>query len=367
MRFLRRSIIGLMLTAATLGLLAFAIGSVWQAAQASLNAEARSFPARERVFAVNALTVEPGEVTPVLTVFGEVVSRRELELRSSVSGSVIDVSGDVLEGGSVAAGAVLFRIDPTDAEANLALVRADVREAEADQRDATSALELARDELAAAREQEALRDRALARQRDLVARGVGTEAALETAELAASSARQQVLSRRQAIQTAEARVDQAANRLERIAITLKEAERALGDTVIRAAFDGVLTDIGVTEGRQVGPNDQLARLVDPKALEVAFRVSTSEYQRLLDDTGALRSTPVTATLDVFGVDLAVQGRVTRESPAVGEGQTGRLLFATLDNPAGLRAGDFLKVSLQEPPLRWVARLPASAVAADNTQ
>jgi hypothetical protein len=46
---------------------------------------------------------------------------------------------------------------------------------------------------------------------------------------------------------------------------------------------------------------------------------------------------------------------------VGEGQTGRLLFATLDAPRGFKPGDFVTVSIEEPPLRFVARLPATAL------
>ena len=51
--------------------------------------------------------------------------------------------------------------------------------------------------------------------------------------------------------------------------------------------------------------------------------------------------PVTVTLDVGG-DLRADGRITRESAAVGEGQTGRLIFARLD-AAGAPPGDFVTV------------------------
>ena len=51
---------------------------------------------------------------------------------------------------------------------------------------------------------------------------------------------------------------------------------------------------------------------------------------------------------------------------MGEGQTGRLLFARLDAARGFRPGDFVTVEIREPALDDVAVLPASAVdAADS--
>lgn len=366
MKFLRRSIVGLFLLSMTFALLALAGQSIVAAVQERMNEEPRSFPARERVLAVNVLPYEPTTVTPVLQVFGDLRSQRTLDIRASVGGNVIEVSEEFVEGGRVEAGQLLVRIDPTDAEAALARSRADLQDAEAELRDAERAIVLARDELTAAEDQVTLRERALERQLDLSDRGVSTAAALEDAELAVSSARATVLTRRQAVATAEARIDQATTRLLRTRIDIAETERALADTEITAAFSGVLSEVSVGEGGRVAANELLARLIDPDLLEVAFRVSTSQYTRLLDEDGDLRPSPVTATLDVSGVDLTAAGRLSRVSAAVPEGQTGRLIFARLDEAAGFRPGDFVTVGVEEPPLDNVAQLPATAVAADGT-
>ena len=178
----------------------------------------------------------------------------------------------------------------------------------------------------------------------------------------ASAARQAVLASRQALAQAEARVDQAATTLARARIARDEAQRRLDDTVIRASFDGTLAEVSVIEGRLVSANEQLARLIDPSSLEVAFRVSTQSYARLLDADGQLRAAPVTAVLDVFGTDLTATGTLNRAGAAVGEGQTGRLLFARLDAAPGFRPGDFVSVEIEETPLENVARLPATALS-----
>ncbi|MFW2587905.1 efflux RND transporter periplasmic adaptor subunit [Sagittula sp. SSi028] len=365
MRFFRKSLTGLFLFGLTLGLLAWAGIMVRDAVQARMNEEPNRRPARERVFTVNTITVTPETITPVLSVFGEVQSARTLELRAAAGGPLRELDPAFVEGGRVTQGQLLGRIDPADAQAALDRVESDLLDAQAEGREAARAIDIARDELAAAEDQVMLREQALQRARDLLGRRVGTEASVETAELALSSARAAVLSERQALATAEARIDQARTAQRRAEIAREEAERRLADTEIRAAFDGVLTDVTVVSGRLVSANEQLAQLVDPSALEVAFRVSTGQYARLLDGAGDLRRAPVEVVMQSYDAQLTTTGQISRESASVGEGQTGRLLFATLDAPRGFKPGDFVTVRIQEPALDNVARLPATALGADG--
>ncbi len=366
MRFLRRSLIGVFLLSMTIALLAWAGEMVRSAVEAKLNAEPRTYPQRERVQAVNVVTVDTATIPPELTVFGDIRSRRTLDLRPTVGGTVVMADPAFVEGGQVSAGQVLFRIDPVEAQAALDRARADLADAEAGLQDSQRALALGQDELAAAVEQAGLRAQALTRAQDLQTRGVGSASAVETAELAASSADAAVLSRRQSQAQAQTKLDQATTALSRARIALAEAERTLADTTVTAAFDGTLSGATVVEGGRVTANEQIGQLIDAKALEVAFRVSTSQYARLLDGQGNLIDAPIAVSLDVADVALQATGRITRESAAVGEGQTGRLLFASLDAAPGFRPGDFVTVIVAEPALDNVALLPASAVAADQT-
>lgn len=365
MRFLRQSLAGLFLLSVTVALLAWAGQTIFGAVQERMAQEPRVPQARERVFAVNVVMAEPGQVTPVLRSFGEVESRRTLDVRAAASGRIVALAPEFQEGGAVEAGSLLARIDPADAQTAVDRARSDLSDAEAEARDADRAFDLARNELAAAEEQVSLRERAFARQSDLSQRGVGSAAAVETAELNLSTARQQVLARRQSLAQAETRIDQAGTRIARARLALDEAQRRLVDTEVRAAFSGVLTDVAVVEGGLVGTNERLAGLVDPTRLEVALRLSTAQYARLLDDNGALRPLPVTVTLDVFGLGLESSGSISRASAAVGEGQTGRVIFVQLDDVRGLKPGDFVTVEIEEPPLERVIRLPASALGGDG--
>ena len=366
MRFLRQSLMGLVLAALSLGLLAYAAQIVGGAVQDRMSREQTAPVARERVFAVGVVRAVPGTETPVLESFGEVRSRRTLELRAAASGRVIELSDVFEDGGAVQAGQVLLRIDPANAAADRARAAADLLDAAAEVRDAERGLTLARDEERAAQDQADLRERAFARQRDLAARGVGTAAAVEDAELAAASARQSVLSRRLAVAQAEARVDQAQTQLVRSQIALNDMQRMLEDTTVTAPFDGTLSATNVVQGRLISANEKLADLIDPGALEVSFRVSTAQYSRILSREGDLIDAPVTAILDVSGVDLSARGVISRASAGVGETQTGRLVFARLDAAPGFKPGDFVTVQVEEPPLEQVVRLPASAIDAQGT-
>lgn len=366
MRFLRQSLMGLFLASLTAALLLYAGQLVFGAIEAQLNAERKAPPARERVFAVNVVTADLQTVSPELTAFGRVESRRTLELRTASGGRVVQLSEDFEEGGAVRAGEVLVQIDPADAQAALDRAEADMMDARAEERDAGRALILAQDELQATQNQAQLRERAFQRQVDLQERGVGTAATVETAELAAVQARQTVISRRQAVSQAEARADQAATRVARAQIALDEARRDLEDTTIKAGFDGTLQAVSLVQGRLVSANEKLADLVDPDLLEVAFRVSTAQYARLLDGDGRLLEAPVRVTLDAAGAGLSATGRISRASGAAGDGQTGRLVYASLNAAPGFKPEDFVTVHVTEPEVRAVARVPASALGADGT-
>ncbi|UWQ95405.1 HlyD family efflux transporter periplasmic adaptor subunit [Rhodobacteraceae bacterium M385] len=365
MRFLTRALIGLFLTACTVGLFALAGSITYGALQTRWADEGRPPPSRERVFAAEVAPLVFGEETPILTAFGEIRSRRTLELRAPAEGTVIELADGFEEGGAVTAGQLLLRIDPAEAQSARDTAATDLRDAENELAEATRALELAEEEVAAARMQAEIRSRALIRASDLLERGVGSAAAVETAELADATARQQILSQRRALAVAEARVDNADTALDRRRIALAEAERRLAQTELRAEFSGVLTEVDAASGRLVNRNERLAALIDADALEVAFRISTAQYIRLLNEEGALTQRPVRVILDVFGLDVQASATLTRESGAVEEGQSGRLLFARLEMPRGLRVGDFVRVEVDEPTLPRVARLPAAALGSDG--
>ena len=366
MRFFGRSLTGLFLFALTLGLLGLALEIVASALRETAADEGPGNVEQERVFAANVMKVTPGEVTPVLTAFGEVQSRRTLDLRARQPGTVIWVSERFRNGAEVKAGEALVRLDPVRAAEALALARASTDEADANAVEAKAAVLLAEDDLDAAQAQAALRRQSLTRQQDISARGAGSSQAVETAELAVSGADQAVLSRRQALASARARVDQTAVALTRAAIAVTEANRTLAETELTAEFAGRIDGVTLVIGALIGSNEVIGRIIDPRALDVALRLSTAQFGLLLQPDGSLSGGAVSITLDASLAGITATGRLDRVAASVGEGQTGRLVYVALDAAPALRPGDFVTVKVEEAPLRDAALIPATAIGRDGT-
>lgn len=362
MRFMSRSLLGMVLLTLTAGLILLSVKVFMDAFEERSESGRRGGGNRERVFAVNVIEPKSESIVPVITTFGEVVSGKTLELRAAAGGALVQLSPNFREGAAVSKGEVLFQTDPAAAQANLSLAETELTEAKAELAEATDALALSQDEVQAAQDQLSLREQAAERQQSLRTRGVGTEAALESAKLAVSSANQALLSKRQNIANARSRINRAKISLSRRTINRDEAERKLNDSTVVASFDGVLANVSGVLGGLVNASERMANLIDPSALEVAFRVSSAQFAELAANAEGLSAAKVKVSFT--GVDLPLNAKIERVSAAVGEGQTGRELFARFvdADAAILRTGDFVTVRIEEPPLANAAHIPASAVS-----
>ena len=365
MRFLGRGLIGLLLFSLALGLLGLAGNTIKVAVQDRMNQEPRSQKTRERTFAVKVVPAEVTSINPTLNAFGEIQSRKTLDLRMAASGQIQELSTNFVEGGSVKSGELLIRLDDSDYQTAVDLAENNLIDAKNEVMEAARNLSFSKEELAAAEEQEKLRRRALTRQKDLVERGVGTAAALENAELSASGATQAVLSRKAAVDQAKNRGAQAETRLVRAELALKDAKRKLEDTKLYAEFSGLLSGVSLVKGGIVSANERLGQLIDPEVLEVSFKISTQQYTRLLNDNGELLKAPVYVALTNTDQGLNAEGVIIRDSASVAKGQTGRQVYAKLTKSVGFKPGDFVAVKVEEPTLNWVVKLPSTALDASN--
>ena len=365
MRFLGRGLIGLLLFSLALGLLGLAGNTIKVAVQDRMNQEPRAQKARERTFAVKVVPAEVTSINPTLNAFGEIQSRKTLDLRMAASGQIQELSTNFVEGGSVKSGELLIRLDDSNYQTAVDLAKNNLIDAKNEVMESARNLSFSKEELAAAEEQEKLRLRALTRQKDLVERGVGTAAALENAELSASGATQAVLSRKAAVDQAKNRGAQAETRVVRAELALKDAKRKLEDTELYAEFSGLLSGVSLVKGGIVSANERLGQLIDPKVLEVSFKISTQQYTRLLNDNGELLKVPVSVALTSTDQGLDADGVIIRDSASVAKGQTGRQVYARLTKSVGFKPGDFVAVKVEEPTLNWVVKLPSTALDASN--
>ena len=365
MRFLGRGLIGLLLFSLALGLLGLAGNTIKIAVQDRVNKEPRAQKMRERTFTVKVVPAEITSMKPTLNAFGEIQSRKTLDLRMAAGGQIQELSTNFVEGGSITSGELLIRLDDSNYQSAVDLAENNLIDAENEVSESGRNLSFSKEELAAAEEQEQLRLRALKRQQDLVKRGVGTAAALENAELAASAATQAVLSRKAAGDQAKNRGAQAETRLVRAELALNDAKRKLEDTALYAEYSGLLSGVSLVKGGIVSANERLGQLIDPEVLEVSFKISTQQYTRLLDDNGDLIKAPVSIALTNTDQGLTADGVIIRDSASVAKGQTGRQVYAKLTKSVGFKPGDFVAVKVEEPTLNWVVALPATALDASN--
>jgi multidrug efflux system membrane fusion protein len=150
------------------------------------------------------------EVTNGILLRGQTEAFKSVQVKAETSGSVI--SQPIRKGTFVKNGELLCELEVGTKSDELS--------------EAKVALALSLDELDASIHQYELRVQAAERQKSLLKRGVGTEAAVEAAELSASSAETQSLSKRQAVANVEARINRATTEL--------------NNTKIIAPFDGLL-------------------------------------------------------------------------------------------------------------------------------
>lgn len=325
-------------------------------------------PLRERVYAVDSAMLAPQTVAPTLSAFGTIESWRNLEIRAAVAGPIASLADAFKNGAAVADNALLFTIDTADLETRVAEAEIALAEAKANLAEARATLDLKRQEVKTAERQVTLRRSDLARKQQVKQRGHASQATVEEASLALVAAEQSLLAQRQAVLTTEAKMENGALAVKRADLALAQAERDLADAAFRAPFAGRLDAVKATLGRRVSENEALGRLIDPTALEVAFRLREADFVRLLAPDGInLRKLPVRVSFDLADRHHDIHGTLDRAAAVVDSAVGGRMVYARLDpkEAALLHPGDFVTVTVEEPALPRIALVPPEAVSEDG--
>jgi RND family efflux transporter MFP subunit len=270
-----------------------------------------SLPRRERaavVPAVASVVVEPGNVPVTIASRGIVTSRRNIELVSEVSGKVIWVAPEFLQGGYIGEGTPLLRIDPIDYEVALS--------------DAKAAVASAR---------------------------------LSLAEV-------KVVLMRAAIDEAEARVEAAMQRL-------RQAQEDLANTEIKAPFDAVVDIKRVDLGQYVATGTALMKLLSTGTAQIRLPLLPSDvpfvqYGKKAD--GSWHQSVLTAR---FGnIEYQWQARLVRVERRVDEQTRVFFLVAEVDQPYNetlhdqpLSVGLFVEAQFTGRAIEQAVRLPRSAI------
>lgn len=232
-----------------------------------------------------------------VTVPAIVAARQSATLASRIPAAVLELTRR--EGESVAAGAVVVRLDDAALRASLAAAQANVEAAEID----------------------------LARMQSLARAGAATPREVEGASVRAAAARAE----------------------------LSGVRENLSYAVLRSPFSGVLAARRVEVGDVISPGQPLVEIEGLRGLELRATVSA-------DESRALRpGSEIETRID--GIAEPLRARVAALSPAGDPATHRFELRADLPAAAGLRSGLFARLTLPSPSAGGedILTLPASAV------
>lgn len=185
-----------------------------------------------KISPVDVMTLQKSELTSGPVITGSIQPERKADLRAEVSSVVLQVmkeNGDVVKRGEV-----LVRLDETS-------IRDNVNSAEDNARGAAAALDQA--------------ERSLQRLKTLRNAGMTSAQSLDDAEVRRNSAEAE-------LSASKARVVAAKQQLQR--------------TLVRAPFDGVVSDKKVSAGDTAAIGKELLKVIDPTSMRFEGRVSADK-------------------------------------------------------------------------------------------
>ncbi|HKZ06690.1 MAG TPA: efflux RND transporter periplasmic adaptor subunit [Methylomirabilota bacterium] len=284
-----------------------------------------------------------GGAPSVLDASGYVTARRQATVSAKITGKIVEVS--IEEGMRVPEGAVLARLDDTEARAQLSLAEAQLAAARSQQAEIQAMLAQA--------------ERDFLRQDELFRRQLVAEQALDAARAQRDMLRARLASTREQINVAQESVDVARVQLD--------------NTVVRAPFAGVVVAKSAQPGEMISPisagggftRTGIGTIVDMDSLEIQVDVNESFINRVTSGQ------PVHAMLNAYP-DWKIPGEVIAIIPTADRAKaTVKVRIAIKSRDPRIVPDMGVRVSfLDKEPARAAARptgviVPAEAVRADG--
>lgn len=238
---------------------------------------------------VEAVTVEPLQL--VARSQGEVMSRYETFLASEVSGVIVDITPEFVNGGIIKKGELLAQIDPFDYDVRV---------------------------------QQANANLASARAAFIQERAQGQVAEAEWATI--SNAKPSELGLRKPQQ------EQALAAVKASEAALTQAKKDLERTEIRAPFDALVRVRSISPGQFVSIGNPLGQLMDISVAEVRLPVNQGDFA-ILKNRGELAEVDFYG--QSYGKDTMWKGQVVRDEGMIDADSRMTYLVAQVNDPYGL--------------------------------
>ena len=325
-------------------------------------------PPTERVWTVDAVAVRLTDEQPDIQLFGKIFAARQIQVRTLVTGQVVKIHPNLVEGGLVRRGEVILAIDEfeyrsalKESEARLAEVRARIVEREARRLAETQALKRDREILA-------VLARDLKRARQLRKRGNISVQSLDKKRLELSRQQRAIVLRQNGIDAEAARLEQEKATIERLDVAVQRARYNLERTNVRAPFDGVFQNVTAQAGQRLSVNDRVGSLIDTGRLEARFHISDAQYGRLTGTSQGVIGRKARVIWRVGQRELVLNAVVARVGAQIDTASGGVELFARIENreaAASLRPGAFVEVLIPDRVYARVAKVPETVLHPGN--
>ncbi len=311
-------------------------------------------PSTEQVWRVETISVAPAALSPQLTLSGKVESP-ELTRAAAPGGARVS-RVLVLEGQLVRRGQLLLELDPRDFAPRVAQAQGQVDElmAAIDSERLRHAADL--DQLEQERRLLDFAAADVARFERLREENFYSQAAVDQSRQ--TLARQQISlrSRELAIKDHAARMAQLRSRLDQARANLEQAQLALTRSRVIAPFDGIVADVQVAQGDQVGNGQTLLTLYPLAGLEIRAKIPAPHQDEILQQVSQGRRLEATARL--AGETLRL--KLTRLSGAADSRGLDAFFRLTAPNDR-LRVGSLLTLHMSRPAVAGAIAVPYAAL------
>ena len=200
--------------------------------------------------------------------FGTTVAKHTVEIPSRVGATVVSIPDEIEVGRVVTAGQVLAQLDPGDFQREADTSRAQLAEAEATIAQLDVDLHRWTEQLALEEQDIRLAEEELGRQQGFFDNGRASQQDLDRARRSLLNAQRAAVATHQSIDAVTPRRLALEAQRDGVHTRLAIAEENVVRCTIRSTLDGVIEALDVEEGEHVTAGERIARVTDPRLIEV---------------------------------------------------------------------------------------------------
>ncbi|MEP0942847.1 MAG: efflux RND transporter periplasmic adaptor subunit [Rhizobiaceae bacterium] len=316
------------------------------------------------VYTIETVEAKLKDYQPVFTSYGQTVAARTVDLRSLVSGEIVQVNPKLRAGARIAKGEALVEIDEFNYRGALAEANANLQEAQARVLENEAQIGLEQSKLQSAVEQLEFAVTDLERIESLKERQTATQQQVETRKLVVSQRKQAVALSQNTLKVQQAKSDQQKASLLRLQWKVEQAQRNLESTTLIAPFSGIVRSSSAEIGRAITANDVVVSLYEADSMEVQFTLTDAQYGRLQTDSEGLIERKVEVVWPVAGKDWTYPATIDRLGAEITSARGGVELYAVIGdapNSVAIRPGAFVEVRVPDQVFKNTVIVPDTAL------